>query len=256
MEYTRMINQKLKQNQLNAIHHYPQPLMFGGIRFLSGHPDAGGNEFKDPSTLYTAGFPEYNISGGSVNFKKIGKTLSKLGKNTGNQILKTIPSIASDSIKNSIVPALSKYGEKALTNYLAPAVESAVMDAGPAMAGMGMKRRGRGRPKKKSDDGIHIDINSHNAKRDIEGGSFKSVMKKVGKVGKQVFNKALPMAEKYAANALMDYALPAAETGAEFVAANPEVLLLAAGRKARKGRFPKGSQAAKDHMAKIRAMRK
>jgi hypothetical protein len=54
----------------------------------------------------------------------------------------------------------------------------------------------------------------------------------------------------------MDYALPAAETGAEFVAANPEVLLLAAGRKTRKGRFKKGSQEAKDYMKSIRDRKK
>jgi len=268
-----MINRKLQENTLKAIHNYPQPIMFGGVRFLSDHPLPGGNGHKDPSSLYTTSHPDFamlnSVHGGKINFNKIGKTLSKLAKDTGNKVLKSVPDIASK--------ALSKYGEKALTDYLAPAIESAAMEAGPAMAGMGVSR-GRGRPRRKTIEDI---VNDINARKDIQGGSFKSVMKKVGKVGKQVFNKALPMAEKYAMNtaktALMDYALPAAETGAEFVAANPEVLLLAAGRKygggpfgkkgidklhdkifggTRKGRFVKGSIEAKEHMAKVRAMRK
>jgi len=241
MEYNRMISDRIRENQLDAIRHYPQPVMFGGIRIMA-HPQASGNEFMNPPTLATGG----NLT---KSFAKLGKDVGKIGKKSLNAITQNIPNMASKVVNDSIVPALSKYGEKALTNYLAPAAEDMAITA----VGAGQKR-GRGRPRKGGvGGGIGLKPNFIKG----VGGSFKSVMKQVGKVGKQVgkqvLNKALPMAEKYAANAVMDYALPAAETGAEFVAANPEVLLLAAGRK---GRFVKGSQAAKDYMKSIRDKKK
>lgn len=250
MEYNKMINDKLKENQLRAIRHYPQPMMFGGVRFLTNHPLHAGNPANGPHTLST-GDPYPNMSleysqGGNMakSLKKIGKSIQKVGNKTIKAVGEAIPKMTTDTLNNAIVPALSKYGEKALTNYLMPAVEE-----GAEIAVAGSRRRGRPRKltKKQVEDVID----------EFKGGSFKSVMKKVGKVANKVVNKAIPMAEKYAMNglktAVMDYALPAAEVGAETVAANPELLLLAAGRK---GRFKKGSQAAKDHMAKIRAMRK
>lgn len=264
MEYNKMISDKIRENELKMIRSYPQPMMFGGVRFLNGHPQASGNDYANPSTLAT-GSQFFAPSGGNFTkqLQKMGKSavkeVGKIASKTSRAVANDIPNMVS----KSVIPALSKYGEAALTNYLAPAVE----EGAEVAVGMG---RGRGRPKKEI------------------GGSFKSVMKSVGKVGKQVFNKALPMAEKYAMNtaktALMDYALPAAETGAEFVAANPEVLLLAAGRKKRggaflglpgkkaidkekvkifggkrKGRFVKGSVEAKEwgaKMKKIREMKK
>jgi len=229
-----MISDRIRENQLDALRHYPQPMMFGGIR-ITAHPLASGNEYANPPTLATGG----NLT---KSFAKLGKDVSKIATKSINAVTREIPSMASKVVNDSVVPALSKYGEKALTNYLAPAVE----EGAEVAVGMGRRRKGRGRPRKRSGS----------VSDEERGGSFKSVMKQVGKVGKQVINKALPMAEKYAANAVMDYALPAAETGAEFVAANPEVLLLAAGRKTRKGRFKKGSQEAKDYMKSLRDRKK
>ena len=283
MQYNKMINEKLKENQLKMIRHYPQPMMFGGVRFLTNHP-LPGNSSNGPNTLSTGDSSEYmtvrGAEGGNLakSLNKIGKSIQKVGNKTIKAVGEAIPKMTTDVLDKSIVPALSKYGEKALTNYLMPAAESA-LETGAEVAVAGSRRRGRPRKltKKQMEDVID----------EFKGGSFKSVMKKVGKVantvGKQVVNKAIPMAEKYAMNglktAVMDYALPAAEVGAETVAANPELLLLAAGRRKggsffgiskkkleapidkshggkRKGRFVKGSQAAKDHMAKIRAMKK
>jgi hypothetical protein len=221
-DYNHKILRKLQENKLKSIENYPQPYyfnepdsLFGGIRFLSDHP-------------LPSGVQERNLGTGGNIGKNISKTFKKLAKDTGKTLLKDAPSMVSKTLENSVVPALSKYGNKALSDYLMPAVATVAEDAVPVALGMGRKRRGR-KPKYESES---------ESDEEKKGGKFN-----LGKTLK----KGLSMAEKYAPKL--------AETAAMTVAENPE-LLLALGRKKGGKRLVKGSQEAKDHMARIRAMRK
>lgn len=65
----------------------------------------------------------------------------------------------------------------------------------------------------------------------------KTIAPVVKDIGSQVAkNVAIPALTKYGTQALESYLMPAAETAAETVAANPELLLLAAGRVSQKKR--------------------
>lgn len=201
-DYNHKILRKLQENKLKSIANYPQPFifnepdsLFGGIRFLSDHP-------------LPSGVSDRNLATGG---KSISKTFKKLVKDTGKTLLKDAPSMVSKTVEHTVVPALSKYGEKALTNYLSPAVEAVAENAVPMALGMGRKKRSK-KPKYESE-----------SDEEKEGGKFN-----LGKTLK----KGLSMAEKYAPKL--------AETAAMTVAENPE-LLLALGRKKGGKRPVKGS---------------
>jgi hypothetical protein len=204
-DYNHKIIRKLQENKLKSIENYPSiyyfnepDSLFGGIRFLSDHP-------------LPSGVNDRNLATGGNLGKSISKTFKKLAKDTGKTLLKDAPSMVSKTLEKSVVPALSKYGEKALTNYLMPAVQTVAEDAVPVALGMGRKRRGR-KPKYESE-----------SDEEKKGGKFN-----LGKTLK----KGLSMAEKYAPKL--------AETAAMTVAENPE-LLLALGRKKGGKRPVKGS---------------
>ena len=168
---------------------------------------------------------------------------------------------------------LGAYGGRELAKYV------------NSKAGTGI--RGRGRPRKMmGQDLIHIDVGSHNARRDIEGGKLKNDLVKA-------YNKVVPKSMQPAVNELAgqvgNYALDKAGYGTpipvkggkiknDLVKAynkvvpksmQPAVNNLAGqvgnyaldkagyGTPIPTGKgFKKGSQEAKDHMARIRAMRK
>jgi len=85
------------------------------------------------NNILSAGFSMHNI----VN--KVENTMKKVGKDTGNQVIKSIPSVVTKSFEGAVVPALSKYGEKALTQYLMPAATIAAEDAPLALLAAGRK---------------------------------------------------------------------------------------------------------------------
>ena len=260
-DYNHKIIRKLQENKLKSIANYPQPnyfiepdTLFGGIRFLSDHPLPSGVNDRNLAT------------GGNIG-KNISKTFKKLAKDTGKTLMKDAPNMVSSVVNKSVVPALSNYGEKALTNYLMPAVKTIAEDA----VGTGRKRRMR-KPKYESESDEEYEGGKFNLKKTLKKGlsmaekyapqlAEKAMMtvaenpemlvalgrKKGGKFDfKKTLKKGLSMAEKYAPQL--------AEKAMMTVAENPE-MLVALGRK-KGGRFVKGSPEAKAHMQKIRAMRK
>jgi hypothetical protein len=170
---------------------------------------------------------------------------------------------------------LGSLGGKYLANYV------------DSKAGTGMRGRGRPRKSQSAGDLIHIDVGSHNARRDMNGGKLKmdlvkaynkvvpksmqpAVNELAGQVGNyaldkagysgnpipvkggklkndlvKAYNKVVPKSMQPAVNNLAgqvgNYALKSAGYG--------EPIPVGKG-------FKKGSQEAKDHMARIRAMRK
>ena len=68
---------------------------------------------------------------------KAEKTVVKVAKDTGNSVIKSIPSVVTKSFEGAVVPALTKLG----TNYLLPAAEVAEEVAPLALmaAGRGIK---------------------------------------------------------------------------------------------------------------------
>ena len=234
MEYKRMIAREKLANVERAIQHYPQPQMFtdtltgmklyGGYR-ITAHPGAG-NPHYGPTTLYTSDGANSTLQAGSLSkeLSKIGKQASKVAKETSRALQKAVPGAATKLIQDSVITPLGKYGEKALTEYLTPSNVAALGESvAETSVGMG---RAKGRPRKNK---------QHDFGGASSGGSFKSVMKTVSKGANKVIKKVAPLVQKYATEAAMDYLAPGAEGAAEFVAANPEVLLLAAGRKGKKG---------------------
>jgi len=256
MEYKKMIAREKIANIERAIQHYPQPTMFndtltgmklyGGYR-ITAHPGAG-NPHYGPLTLFTSDGAHATLHAGSLSkeLKKVGKQASKVFKETSKAVQKAVPGAATTLIQKGVVEPLAKYGEKALTDYLTPSnVAAAVMPAAEASIGMGRVPKGRPRKNKQHDFGGAS-----------SGGSFKSVMKQVSKGAKKAIKKVAPLVQKYATEAAMDYIVPGAEVAAETVAANPELLLLAAGRKPKKPRFAKGSPDALEWGRKMAASRK
>ena len=260
-DYNHRILRKIQENKLKSIDNYPQPYyftepdtLFGGIRFLSDHPLPSGVNDRNLGT------------GGNIG-KNISKTFKKLAKDTGKTLMKDAPNMVSSVVNKSVVPALSNYGEKALTNYLMPAVRTVAEDAVPVALGMGRKRRGR-KPKYESESDEEYDGGKFNLKKTLKKGlsmaekyapqlAEKAAMTiaenpemlvalgrtKGGKFNlKKTLKKGLSMAEKYAPQL--------AEKAAMTIAENPE-MLVALGRK-KGGRLVKGSPEAKEWARKMR----
>jgi len=250
-----MIAREKIANVERAIQHYPQPTMFndtltgmklyGGYR-ITAHPGAG-NPHDGPLTLFTSDGAHATLHAGSLSkeLKKIEKQAANVGKQTSRALQKAVPGAATTLVQKSLIDPLSKYGEQALTNYLNPAnIAAAAETVAETSVGMG---RAKGRPRKNK---------QHDFGGASSGGSLKSVMKQVSKGANKAIKKVAPLVQKYATKAAMDYLVPGAEAAAETVAANPELLLLAAGRKPRKTRFAKGSPDALEWGRKMAASRK
>ena len=107
------------------------PSLHGGIRYKN-KPDPGYFTPREPATLATgssigsmmpseqrhAMMVEEAREGGKINWKKVGRTIGNFAK----PIIKQIAPIAKKAIMD--------YGQKALTQYLAPAAETALIAAG------------------------------------------------------------------------------------------------------------------------------
>ena len=107
------------------------PTLHGGIRYKN-KPDPAYFSPREPATLATgssigsmmpseqrhAMMVEEAREGGKINWKKVGRTIGNFAK----PIIKTIAPIAKKAILD--------YGQKALTQYLAPAAETALIAAG------------------------------------------------------------------------------------------------------------------------------
>jgi hypothetical protein len=210
--------------------------------------------------------------------------------------------------KGGLASALVNYGIPAVTGALGGAAGTLIApEGGPVSAlvgsqlgalggryaarainksaGTGMRGRGRPRKSQSAGDLIHIDVGSHNAKHDIDGGKLKqdliktynkvvpksmqpTVNKLAGQVGNyaldkagygtpiptggklkqdliKTYNKVVPKSMQPTVNKLAgqvgNYALDKAGYGTPIPVG--------------KG-FKKGSQEAKDHMARIRGMKK
>ena len=194
--------------------------------------------------------------------------------------------------KGGLASTLVNYGIPAVTSGLGGAAAVTLVPEGGPVSGLvgsqlggyagkklskyidssaGTGIRGRGRPRKlMGQDLIHIDVGSHNARRDIEAGTGfvppsgpnkRSNLPRVAYTGGfrgsasggklkgdlvQSYNKVVPKSMQPAVNELAgqvgNYALDKAGYGEPIPV---------------KGNgLKKGSQAARDHMARIRAMRK
>ena len=143
MNYQNKIYHILNKERDEMLHVLPQPDMLfrremtvapslhGGIRYKD-RPDPGYFTPREPATLATgssigsmmpseqrhAMMVEEAREGGKINWKKVGRTIGNFAK----PIIKTIAPIAKKAILD--------YGQKALTQYLAPAAETALIAAG------------------------------------------------------------------------------------------------------------------------------
>jgi len=80
---------------------------------------------------------KYSLKNFARDVGKAEKTVAKVGTATGNSLIKSVPGVVTKSFEGAVVPALSKYGATALTNYLAPAAETALEYAPLALAAAG-----------------------------------------------------------------------------------------------------------------------
>ena len=128
---------------------------YNNIDALSGgaRPQKGGilagNDILNGMTGQLAG-GKYSFKNFTHDVGKAEKTVAKVGTNTGNQLLKSVPGVITKSFEGAVVPALSKYGSTALTNYLMPAAETAVEYAPLALAAAGRSDRPKGSKKAKA----------------------------------------------------------------------------------------------------------
>ena len=113
-------------NKVNPNH--PIVPMKGGAREKMTHIQAGNN------ILSSGG---YSLHQFQKAIGKAEKTVVKVAKDTGNSVIKSIPSVVTKSFEGAVVPALTKLG----TNYLLPAAEVAEEVAPLALmaAGRGIK---------------------------------------------------------------------------------------------------------------------
>ena len=99
--------------------------MQGGARKMT-HIQAGNN------ILSSGG---YSLHQFQKAIGKAEKTVVKVAKDTGNSVIKSIPSVVTKSFEGAVVPALTKLG----TNYLLPAAEVAEEVAPLALMAAGRK---------------------------------------------------------------------------------------------------------------------
>ena len=129
---------------LKARNTYNKIVLQGGARPQKGGILAG----NDILNGMTGG--KYSFKNFARDVSKAEKTVAKVGTNTGNQLLKSVPGVITKSFEGAVVPALSKYGSTALTNYLMPAAETAVEYAPLALAAAGRSDLPKGSKKAKS----------------------------------------------------------------------------------------------------------
>ena len=113
------------------------PRMQGGARPQKGGILAGNdilNGMQGVATSHPGMQGGYSFKNFAHDVGKAEKTVAKVGTNTGNQLLKSVSGVITKSFEGAVVPALSKYGSTALTNYLMPAAETAVEYASLALA--------------------------------------------------------------------------------------------------------------------------
>ena len=159
-------------------------------------------------------------------------SISPRGKKLLHHILASNDALSAGSFK-SIMKSVGKVAKKATStavNYAKSPVGQALLQQGAEMAlasatGAGRKRKPKG--------------------GSISAGSFKSIMKSVGKVAKQATSTAVNYAKSPEGQALL-------QQGAQMALASAT----GAGRKKKAPHLVKGSPEAKLHMAKLRAMRK
>ena len=113
-----------KMLTLKARNTYNNIVLQGGARPQKGGILAG-NDILNGMTGQLAG-GKYSFKNFAHDVGKAEKPVAKVGTNTGNQLLKSVPGVITKSFEGAVVPALSKYGSTALTNYLMPAAETAV----------------------------------------------------------------------------------------------------------------------------------
>lgn len=224
MNYQSKLYQTLNKERSEMLKALPQPTMLhrqpagdvpqlhGGIR-VSEHPTPGTFLPKDPATLGTGSsigsmrrgdeteamrrYVKANdleesdiseeLSGGKVNWKKVGKSVSKGLKQVGKVATPILKEVGKEAL-----PIIKKEGLKALKNYLLPAAETVAENPELLMAAAGRPKKAKKNHKvirqveSDSDEegSIHVDINSHKG----EGGKrhnaraviVKRIMKEKG----------------------------------------------------------------------------
>jgi hypothetical protein len=269
------------------------------------HPDSDSESDEEGRGLYAGGGSGLYAGGGSGLYAgkggSIGSKMKSAFKSAGKYITAKNGGLASALVNQGIPGITGALGGMA-GEFLAPEAGPISGFAGAQLGAYGGRElaglinrsagtgfpRPRGRPRKSMSAGdlIHIDVGSHNARRDIEGGKLKMDLVKA-------YNKVVPKSMQPAVNELAgqvgNYALDKAGYGTpipvkggklknDLVKAynkvvpksmQPAVNNLAGqvgnyaldkagyGTPIPTGKgFKKGSQAAKDHMARIRAMKR
>lgn len=230
MNYKSKIYDMLMEETSDMLDHLPQPTMLfrppagdkptlrGGIR-QADHPTPGTFLPKDPATLATGSsmgsmrrgdetpaMRRYvrsndleesdmeDMSGGKVNWKKVGKSVSKGLKTVGKYVAPVAKEVGKE-----VLPIVKKEGLKALKNYLLPAAETVAENPELLMAAAGRKKNHKVIRKSYDSDSdeegsIHIDVNSH---KNDKGGRRPNARAQI--VKKVMASKGLSMiqASKY-----------------------------------------------------------
>lgn len=131
----------------NAFNKIQLQGMQGGSRPIKKGGILAGNDILDGMMI---GGKSYSLKKFARDVGKVEKTVAKVATNTGNQLIKSVPGVITKSFEGAVVPALSKYGSTALTNYLMPAAETAVEYAPLALAAAGRTDLIKGSKKAKS----------------------------------------------------------------------------------------------------------
>jgi hypothetical protein len=230
--------------------------MVGGIHGMRG----GKIKKKDVEKFF-------RDIGKKVVGKKATRQIEDFGEKTGKYITSKKGGLATDLIDYGVPAATSAVlgGLAGLATGGNPLAGVAAGAAGSKLGkeviakelhkatGAGVKKRGRP-PKHKGGDLIHIDIGSHNAKGDIEGEGVKKRGRKSKNASlEQLIENNREKEEREFKDALR---IMASDINKEKRATPPPKYSKALGTgMSGCGKFKKGSQEAKDHMARIRAMK-
>jgi hypothetical protein len=223
MNYKSKIYDMLMSEQSDMLDHIPQPDMLfrppfgdkptlrGGIR-QADHPTPGTFLPKDPATLATGAsigsmrrgdetqsMRRYvrsndleesdmeDLSGGRVNWKKVGKSVSKGLKTVGKYATPVLKEVGKE-----VLPIVKKEGIKALKSYLLPAAETVAANPELLLAAAGRSKKNHKVIRKSYDSdsdeegSIHIDVNSHKGEKggarkpNVRAQIVKRIMKEKG----------------------------------------------------------------------------
>jgi hypothetical protein len=198
-DYNKRIYELLNREKSDMLDHLPQPNMLfrrpaGDLPTLHGgrrprdKPLPGYFYPEEPATLATGSnigsmmptddkyamrryakendLDEMEMSGGKINWSKVGKSLKKGLSTAGKYATPILKEVGKEAM-----PIIKKEGIKALKNYLLPAAEFTAENPEILMAAAGRARKPRKRMSKAiremsdedsdSDGSIHVDINSH-----------------------------------------------------------------------------------------------